>query len=118
VHDLASVGITEASISDYNMKSPTTANLPSAVLDRRTGDSPDFTSGTFAAYQAEARRKTLTVKDVDEKGIVPGEKVVVASENGTEVEGMVFLMSGGGKGPAGRGKAKFKSKSFTSKRRV
>lgn len=51
------------------------------------------------------------MKDVDEKGIVPGEKVVVAAENGEEVEGMVFLMSGGGKGPAGKGKAKFKSES-------
>lgn len=89
------------------MKSPTTANLPSARLDK---SSPDFTSGTFAAFQAEARRNTFSVKDVDEKGIIPGEKVVVAIENGEEVEGMVFLMSGGGKGPSGRGKSKFKSK--------
>lgn len=53
--------------------------------------------------------KTLSIKDVDEKAIMPGEKVIVAGEHGEELEGMVFLMSGGGKGPGGRGKSKFKS---------
>jgi hypothetical protein len=53
--------------------------------------------------------KSLTVKDVDEKGIEPGERVTVSSPGGEEVPGVVFLMSGGGKGAVGKSKIKYKS---------
>ena len=69
----------------------------------------DPTSGTFAAHQIQAKMKTLTIKDVDEKGIEPGERVTVSSLGGMEVPGVVFLMSGGGKGAVGKSKIKFKS---------
>jgi hypothetical protein len=69
----------------------------------------DPTSGTFAAHQIQSRMKTLTIKDVEDKGIEPGERVTVSSPNGHEVPGVVFLMSGGGKGAVGKSKIKFKS---------
>jgi hypothetical protein len=68
--------------------------------------SPDPTQGTFA----ETHTRTLSIKDLDGE-IAPGEMVVVEDEMGMEVVGTVFLMSGGGKGPVGKSKAKFRSKS-------
>ena len=73
------------------------------------GNKADFTGGTFAAHQLQSRMKSLTVKDVDEKGIEPGERVTVSSPGGEEVPGVVFLMSGGGKGAVGKSKIKYKS---------
>ena len=50
--------------------------------------------------------------EIDMTGITPGEIVLVAGsgENGEDTVATVFLMSGGGKGPAGKSKAKYKSK--------
>ena len=73
------------------------------------GNKADFTGSTFAAHQLQSRMKSLTVKDVDEKGIEPGERVTVSSPGGEEVPGVVFLMSGGGKGAVGKSKIKYKS---------
>ena len=113
----------------YEMRTPRTANLSSAKSDLSTASSTcasataakknphpevDPTSGTFAAHQLQSRMKTLTIKDVDEKGIEPGERVTVASPDGHEVPGVVFLMSGGGKGAVGKSKIKFKSMTLPS----
>ena len=66
---------------------------------------PDPTIGTFAQAQMAAQVKTLDVA-----AMAPGETVTLADEDtGEEVMGTVFLMSGGGKGPGGKSKAKFKS---------
>jgi hypothetical protein len=62
---------------------------------------PDPTSGTFAHAQSQAI----------EQPVSPGEVVKVVGEDGKEVLGTVFYMSGGGKGPAGKSKAKYKSES-------
>jgi hypothetical protein len=115
VHSLEALKL-EGAVDDYDMKSPRTANvnLASARLNLGAAGAGagaggyDPTQGTFAAHQHESRKKTLSIKDVDEKGVAPGERVVVAAENGHEVEGVVFLMSGGGKGAGGRSKAKYR----------
>lgn len=51
----------------------------------------------------------MSVKDVEDGKLEPGEMVTLESASGFKVTGTVFLMSGGGKGPAGKSKAKFKS---------
>jgi hypothetical protein len=53
--------------------------------------------------------RTLSLKDVDATEVQPGETVVVEDETGEEVVGEVYIMSGGGKGPAGKSKAKYRS---------
>ena len=77
----------------------------------------DHTKGTFARAQAEVMSPTRTfmVKE-GEKGVEveveaaqPGEVVVLHGAGGAEMEGTVYYMSGGGKGPAGKSKTKFKS---------
>lgn len=77
--------------------------------------SPDYTMGTFAQAQDDAlnRVKTMEVRDdgIDVGEAQPGEVVVLSGEGGKEVVGTVFYMSGGGKGPAGKSRAKFKSQS-------
>ena len=63
--------------------------------------------GTFAQAQDAAIGRTLD----DVSAAQPGETVVLSGIGGTEMVGTVFLMSGGGKGPAGKTKAKYKSES-------
>lgn len=82
--------------------------LDSPIASESKLDDP--TGGIFAARQIQAKRKSLSIKDIEEVGESPGKKVVVEGQDGQEVEGTVFLMSGGGKGPSGKSKAKFKSK--------
>lgn len=62
--------------------------------------------GTFAQAQDAALGKTLD----DVTAAQPGETVVLSGIGGRELVGTVYLMSGGGKGPAGKTKAKYKSK--------
>lgn len=69
----------------------------------------DPTGGTFAEAQMKAQAKILKVDELVANGATPGETVVLADEGGKEVRGTVYLMSGGGKGPAGKSRAKFKS---------
>jgi hypothetical protein len=80
---------------------------------------PDLTKGAFARAQDEvlSPTRTFTVKD-GEKGpevevgdAQPGETVVLTGAGGAEMAGTVYYMSGGGKGPAGKAKTKFKSAS-------
>lgn len=83
--------------------------------------SPDYTMGTFSQAQDEKlnpdlQAKTLSTKkdaEIDElvSQAQPGETVVLASASGAKMVGTVYYMSGGGKGPAGKSKAKYKSKS-------
>ncbi|KIR96488.1 hypothetical protein L804_06323 [Cryptococcus deuterogattii 2001/935-1] len=86
-------------ISEYAMLSPTRPTDP--------------TSGTFAFAQQQISQvpKQLKVDSngVDLDGLKMGERVVLEDENGQEVAGQVFLMSGGGKGIGGKGKEKYKS---------
>ena len=70
---------------------------------------PDPTMGTFAQAQLSARAKFLGADDVDLEGVAPGDTVKLGGENGEDVVGTVFLMSGGGKGPGGKNKTKYKS---------
>jgi hypothetical protein len=81
----------------------------------------DATKGTFARAQAEilSPTRTLFVKE-SESGVEvevseaqPGEVVVLHGAGGAEMEGTVYYMSGGGKGPAGKSKVKFKSESYS-----
>lgn len=69
--------------------------------------------GTFAQAQDDAlgRREPLAGHNsgLDMSDAQPGEVVVLSGDDGKEMMGTVFYMSGGGKGPAGKSKAKFKS---------
>jgi len=84
----------------------------------------DATKGTFARAQAEvlSPTRTLFVKE-SESGVEvevseaqPGEVVVLHGAGGAEMQGTVYYMSGGGKGPAGKSKVKFKSESYLHER--
>lgn len=69
----------------------------------------DPTGGTFAQAQMKAQAKILNVDELVNNGAAPGETVVLSSGEGHEIVGTVYLMSGGGKGPAGKSRSKFKS---------
>jgi hypothetical protein len=83
----------------------------------------DATKGTFARTQAEVLSPTRSVIVKEgEKGVEvevgeaqPGEVVVLHGAAG-DMEGTVYYMSGGGKGPAGKSKTKFKSGSIAHTR--
>ena len=47
--------------------------------------------------------------DADLDGVTPGDTVKLGSENGEDVMGTVFLMSGGGNGPSGKHRMNYKS---------
>nr|XP_018264511.1 uncharacterized protein I303_02680 [Kwoniella dejecticola CBS 10117]OBR86669.1 hypothetical protein I303_02680 [Kwoniella dejecticola CBS 10117] len=95
-----------ASLSGVRMLSPT---------------APDPTSGTFAHAQmtpstatgtGERPAKSITVKadgQLELGDVMPGERVLVQDEDGEEVVGQVFFMSGGGKGAVGKSKEKWKT---------
>ena len=72
-------------------------------------EAKDPTGGIFARAQLQAQSKILNVDELVSKGVNPGETVVLSNGLGHEVKGTVYLMSGGGKGPAGKSRAKFKS---------
>ena len=72
----------------------------------------DPTGGTFAQAQMKAQAKILNVDELVNAGAAPGETVVLSAGEGHEVVGTVYLMSGGGKGPAGKSRSKFKSESW------
>lgn len=61
--------------------------------------------GTFAQAQDIALGTTLD----DVSAAQPGETVVLSGIGGQEMVGTVYLMSGGGKGPVGKTKVKYKS---------
>lgn len=86
-------------ISQYAMLSPTRPIDP--------------TSGTFAFAQQQINQvpKQLKVDSggIDQDDVEMGERVVLKDQNGQEVTGQVFLMSGGGKGAGGKGRNKYKS---------
>lgn len=73
----------------------------------------DPTSGTFAFAQQQINQvpKQLKVDSggIDQDDVEMGERVVLKDQNGQEVTGQVFLMSGGGKGANGKGRNKYKS---------
>ena len=84
----------------------------------------DATKGTFARAQAEvlSPTRTLFVKE-SESGVEvevseakPGEVVILHGAGGAEMQGTVYYMSGGGKGPAGKSKVKFKSEFYLHRR--
>ncbi|ODO09290.1 hypothetical protein I350_02890 [Cryptococcus amylolentus CBS 6273] len=104
VHSLTTLKSPSFDISHYTMLSPTRPADP--------------TSGTFAHAQAQlasptgngpAKQLKVTADGVDLEGVEMGERVVVEDENGEEVTGQVFLMSGGGKGAGGKGRDKYKT---------
>ncbi|WWC99100.1 hypothetical protein V866_005995 [Kwoniella sp. B9012] len=81
-------------------------------------DRPDPTSGTFAQAQmtpstaTDFPKKTVKVNEdggMDLGDVMPGEKVLIEDENGEEVVGQVFFMSGGGKGAMGKSREKWKT---------
>jgi hypothetical protein len=80
-------------VDQYGMKSP----------------NADPTGGTFAQAQMQAQVKIYNVDELVNNGAAPGETVVLSSGEGHEIVGTVYLMSGGGKGPAGKSRTKFKS---------
>lgn len=92
------------------MLSPTPRTTPNTGNGNLGGD---YTSGVFAKAQKSVRRRSLNLQgdqEVTITDVVPGETVVVAgSAEGEEAIGTVFLMSGGGKGAAGKSKSKYKS---------
>lgn len=104
----------------HNLDSlPELASNPADVLRLRMlspavaqSDSLDPTSGTFAHAQQQRQQPRRGSGESLAAGdhIEPGANVVVTNEAGEEVLGTIFLMSGGGKGPAGKSKAKFKSR--------
>ena len=70
---------------------------------------PDPTGGIFAQAQMRPRASEDELETL--RDAAPGEVVALPSAKG-EVLGQVFLMSGGGKGPAGKSRAKYKSESL------
>ncbi|WVF66858.1 hypothetical protein IAT40_001601 [Kwoniella sp. CBS 6097] len=106
VHNLSSIGVTPTT------GVPSTALLTAnALLSPR--QTPDPTSGTFAQAQMRApasNGKSLRLRDGEDlDNVMPGERVVVEDENGQEVVGQIFLMSGGGKGAMGKSREKWKT---------
>lgn len=97
VHNLETIKSPKP-VDSYEMMSPNEA---------------DPTVGTFAQAQMSAQAKILKVDELVSNGAAPGETVVLSNGDGHEVVGTVYLMSGGGKGPAGKSRAKFKSESRT-----
>ncbi len=93
-------------LSSYQMLSPT---LPSPA--------PQQTLGTFAQAQMKALTPKVSLQDLEIADVIPGETIVVEGESGEEVIGQVYIMSGGGKGPAGKSKAKYRSESFLPSKR-
>lgn len=92
--------------------SSSSALLSSIPITTIAEDLEDPTSGTFAAAQSAAPVPApLHLDDVDMSRIASGEAIAVRELGGAQCVGYVFKMSGGGKGPVGRSKAKFKSKS-------
>ncbi|WVN90462.1 uncharacterized protein L203_105698 [Cryptococcus depauperatus CBS 7841] len=76
--------------------------------------SVDPTSGIFAHAQSQSgqpkfKHLKVTSEGLDLNGVEMGERVVVEGENGEEITGHVFLMSGGGKGAGGKGREKYKT---------
>ncbi|OCF34640.1 hypothetical protein I316_03682 [Kwoniella heveanensis BCC8398] len=106
VHNLSSIGI-----------APSTGVPSSALLSTSTllspRQTPDPTSGTFAQAQMRAPAasgKSLRLRVGENlENVLPGERVVVEDENGEEIVGQVFLMSGGGKGAMGKSREKWKT---------
>lgn len=92
--------------------SPTIKGEPKPLFELRcprTANEP--AGGIFANAQAQlrAQAKMSSVQDIQEGKIQPGDTVLLGTEEGDEVKGTVFFMSGGGKGPGGNRKAKFKT---------
>nr|XP_019012276.1 uncharacterized protein I206_03122 [Kwoniella pini CBS 10737]OCF51057.1 hypothetical protein I206_03122 [Kwoniella pini CBS 10737] len=114
VHNLSSI---QQPISGLSSAMPNTSNLSEFRMLSPTA--PDPTSGTFANAQitpstaeSEPPSKSITVKkdgQIDLGDVMPGEKVLVADEDGEEVMGQVFFMSGGGKGAMGKSREKWKT---------
>ena len=96
VHSLDAFALSSSvDTSRYQMLSPT--------------NMPDPTVGTFAQAQMTAQAEFYGLADID-PAVVPGNPVIITDDKGEGVVGTVFLMSGGGKGLAGKSAAKFKSK--------
>lgn len=107
VHNLSTI---LPHLSATSLASPDTSKYK--MLSPRTTADP--TGGTFAQEQLKHNAKTLNIDqlfDNPDKVVAPGERVTLENINGDEIVGTVFLMSGGGKGPAGKSRAKFKSES-------
>ncbi|KAK4687893.1 agmatinase, partial [Tremellales sp. Uapishka_1] len=92
VHNLDdSAPLSARSVAAYQMQSPGTPGL-----------------GTFAQQQ-KGHTRTLSLRNLDIKDVVAGERVVVEDGAGEEFVGEIYMMSGGGKGPGGKSKAKWKT---------
>ncbi|CAK9783368.1 hypothetical protein CC85DRAFT_310320 [Cutaneotrichosporon oleaginosum] len=85
-----------------------TAALSAIPLLSSREETPDPTSGTFAAAQASALAHPALLQIEGGVQIAAGEPVSVQTETGAEV-GFVYKMSGGGKGPAGKGRLKYRT---------
>nr|XP_019050179.1 hypothetical protein I302_00603 [Kwoniella bestiolae CBS 10118]OCF29109.1 hypothetical protein I302_00603 [Kwoniella bestiolae CBS 10118] len=114
VHNLSSIQGQLGSASAY----PNTAAAALSGFRMLSPNQPDPTSGTFAHAQmtlstaSDYPKKTLKVNEdggMDLGDVMPGEKVLIEDENGEEVVGQVFFMSGGGKGAMGKSREKWKT---------
>ncbi|OCF78125.1 hypothetical protein I204_00061 [Kwoniella mangroviensis CBS 8886] len=112
VHNLSSI---QNQLGSAYPQSATGALSGFRMLSRNR---PDPTSGTFAQAQmtpstaTDFPRKTVKVNEdggMDLGDVMPGEKVLIEDENGEEVVGQVFFMSGGGKGAMGKSREKWKT---------
>ncbi|WVR03998.1 hypothetical protein IAU60_000997 [Kwoniella sp. DSM 27419] len=120
VHSLSSVSLSGPATSPspgHNSSAPGTGRLltPSPLSEATAlKHSPDPTSGTFAHAQMSlpsvpSKRLQLRADTLDLGDVQPGERVIVEDEDGTEVIGTVFFMSGGGKGAMGKSREKWKT---------
>ncbi|GMK56661.1 hypothetical protein CspeluHIS016_0305010 [Cutaneotrichosporon spelunceum] len=89
---------------------PATASLSAVPLLSPETHTPDPTSGTFAAAQASAlaQAQPAFLQIDGTVQITPGEAVALQTEAGAEL-GFVYKMSGGGKGPAGKSRLKYRT---------
>lgn len=108
VHSLDALNLSKEAGVDVGhlpMLSPRTG-LRAVSSSSEVGEDP--TRGTFAL--AQSTQPTVPHVDGDVSAVEPGGAVVVKdTATGDEVVGYVFKMSGGGKGPSGKSRAKYKS---------
>ncbi|ORX36353.1 hypothetical protein BD324DRAFT_490479 [Kockovaella imperatae] len=67
-----------------------------------------------SSAQVGASDDSLSIAEIQDSqkifaSMEPGQRVVLATEDGVQLNGTVFLMSGGGKGAVGKSKAKYKT---------
>ncbi|KAL1410232.1 hypothetical protein Q8F55_004237 [Vanrija albida] len=107
VHSLEALNLSKEAAVDVGSLPMLSPRTGLRTVSSEVGEDP--TRGTFALAQSTQPPTPLQV-DTDMSAVEPGGAVAVKDlTTGDEVVGFVFKMSGGGKGPAGKSRAKYKT---------